>query len=422
MSPPTQAWRPEPAALPQATSPLVRQRVEDLLSRSESYWQLPADRRQALSDDMVKVAQFIVGGSSGHSVPRTATLVGAPQTASALGSFLGTRMDPAGQTAGSRFAQGGGAVAAKQGTADYTGMIRDVNFPAFVAGLIDGVFNAIVTSSIKQMDAYAELVKNVAKSVDDFMKDNISENSARDYLANRYPDQLQVDTSGDSPALKPKEGADDSSLPDFFKDLGLAQPVTSLDQDTAEQVLMPAARQRMAMDRQQLLATMVLMGINRLVVTDGHIQASCTFTLDTTNSVKRHYDTASQRDSDSSYSEKGQVWYNPNAHTTAPIPRISLSPPTRAKTRRPRPRSTRSSEARSRSTSRAMCSRSRRWRTPCRSARYSKTLRPACRRKPRLARLPRDGTGGRSWGPAHHPASESAAAVGKSPDRRQVSP
>jgi hypothetical protein len=313
VSPSTQARRPEPTALPQTTSPLVRHRVEDLLSRSESYWQLPADRRQALSDDMVKVAQFIVGGSSGHSVPRTATLVGAPQTASTLGGFLGTRRDPAGQTAGSRFAQGGGAVAAKQGTADYTGMIRDVNFPAFVAGLIDGVFNAIVTSSIKQMDAYAELVKNVAKSVDDFMKDNISENSARDYLANRYPDQLQVDTSGDSPVLKPKEGADDSSLPDFFKDLGLAQPVTSLDQDTAEQVLMPAARQRMAMDRQQLLATMVLMGINRLVVTDGHIQASCTFTLDTTDSVKRHYDTASQWDSDGSYSEKGQVWYNPNA-------------------------------------------------------------------------------------------------------------
>lgn len=313
MSALTQAGRPEPTVSPQATSPLVRQRVEDLLSRSESYWQLPADRRQALSDNMVKVAQFIVGGSSGHNVPRAATLVGAPQAATALGGFLGTRVDPAGQTAGSRFAQGGGAVAAKQGAADYTAMIRDVNFPAFVAGLIDGVFNAIVTSSIKQMDAYAELVKNVAKSVDDFMKDNISENSARDYLANRYPDHLQVDTSGDSPVLKPKDGADDSSLPDFFKDLGLAQPVTSLDQDTAEQVLMPAARQRMAMDRQQLLATMVLMGINRLVVTDGHIQASCTFTLDTTDSVNRHYDTASQQDRDRTYSEKGQVWYNPNA-------------------------------------------------------------------------------------------------------------
>jgi hypothetical protein len=301
-----------PAAPPLVASPLVRERVEDLLSRSKSYRQLPEDRRQDLSDDMVKVAQFIVGGPSGHNVPRTATLVGAPPAASALAAPLRSIADPAGQTAGSRFAQGG-AAAARQGTAAYTGMIRDVNFPAFVAGLIDGVFNAIVTSSIKQMDAYAELVKNVAKSVDDFMKDNISENSARGYLANRYPDHLQMDTTGDSPVLKPKEGADDSSLPDFFKDLGLAQPVSSLDQDTAEQVLMPAARQRMAMDRQQLLATMVLMGINRLVVTDGNIQASCTFTLDTRDSVNRHYDSVSETDRDSSYSEKGQLWYNPNA-------------------------------------------------------------------------------------------------------------
>jgi hypothetical protein len=308
----THGPQPEPTASPLAASPLVRERVEDLLGRSKSYWELPEDRRRGLSEDMVKVAQFIVGGSSGHNVPRTATLVGAPSTASALGGPIRASADPAGQTAGSRFAQGGG-VAAQQGTPDYTGMIRDVNFPAFVAGLIDGVFNAIVTSSIKQMDAYAELVKNVAKSVDDFMKDNISENSARDYLANRYPDQLQVDMSGDSPVLKPKEGADDSSLPDFFKDLGLAQPVSSLDQDTAEQVLMPAARQRMAMDRQQLLATMVLMGINRLVVTDGNIQASCTFTLDTKDSVNRHYDSASQADRDYTYSSKGQLWYNPNA-------------------------------------------------------------------------------------------------------------
>ena len=48
---------------------------------------------------------------------------------------------------------------------------------------------------------------------------------------------------------------------------------------------MPAARRRMAMDRQQLLATMVLMGINRLIVTDGKISASCLFELDTTDAI-----------------------------------------------------------------------------------------------------------------------------------------
>jgi len=41
---------------------------------------------------------------------------------------------------------------------------------AQAAGLPDGVFNSIVTSSIKQMEAYAELVKNVSKSVDQYMK------------------------------------------------------------------------------------------------------------------------------------------------------------------------------------------------------------------------------------------------------------
>jgi len=67
------------------------------------------------------------------------------------------------------------------------------------------------------------------------------------------PTNLEVDTSGDKPALKPKEGGDDSDLPDFSKDLGTREPVSSLDEETAEQVLLPAARRRMAMDRQQLL-------------------------------------------------------------------------------------------------------------------------------------------------------------------------
>jgi hypothetical protein len=44
------------------------------------------------------------------------------------------------------------------------------------------------------------------------------------------------------------------------------------DQDN-EQALVQSARTQLATSRQQLLATMVLMGINRIVVTDGKIQA-----------------------------------------------------------------------------------------------------------------------------------------------------
>ncbi len=290
----------EATQLDSEIGPIVRARVQDLLSHSEAYWGLSENQRKALARDMVKVAHFMVGGDDGHNVPRAATLSGArgPVQTLATADQLLNRT---------------GAIAGKQGATTYTEMVKRVNFPSFVSGLIDGVFNSIVTSSIKQMEAYAKLVENVAKSVDQFMKENISENSARDYLANRYPDHLQVDTTAAKPVLKPKDGADDSDLPDFFKDLGLKQPVTSLDQDTTEQVLVPAARQRMAMDRQQLLATMVLMGINRLVVTDGHIQASCTFELNTLDAVTAHADQATSYDNTSTYTEQGATWYNPQS-------------------------------------------------------------------------------------------------------------
>jgi len=51
--------------------------------------------------------------------------------------------------------------------------------------------------------------------------------------------------------------------------------LTSLDMtdDETEQKVILAARNQLAASRQQLLATMVMMGINRIVVTDGKIQA-----------------------------------------------------------------------------------------------------------------------------------------------------
>src|SRR5512141_1627878 len=66
----------------------------------------------------------------------------------------------------------------------------------FVSGLIQNVFQAIVDSSIQQMRAYGELLANVAKTVDQFAQDNITENNARDWLAQKYPGQMNINTSG----------------------------------------------------------------------------------------------------------------------------------------------------------------------------------------------------------------------------------
>jgi hypothetical protein len=270
----------------------IRKAVKNRLIQSPVYLSLGPDKRRQIAHDTVNALTYIVGGESGDNTPSAVTLSGnsrafgpaAPKPSS------NAPMKPLAPS-GEKPPIGG---AAREGGQAFTDVIADVNFPAFVGGLIDGVFNSIVTTSIKQMEAYAEMVKNVSKSVDQYMKDNVSENNARDYLAERYPDHLEIDLSGEKPKLKPKEGYDESNLPDFFSDLGLKAPVTSLDEDNVEQELVPAGRRRIAMDRQQLLATMVMMGVNRLVVTNGTIEASCFFELDTSDIRKNNLSTTAE--------------------------------------------------------------------------------------------------------------------------------
>ncbi|NUP09120.1 MAG: hypothetical protein HOW73_23975 [Polyangiaceae bacterium] len=246
---------------------IARGEVRRLLTDTPAFRELSPEARKDLAHNMVKIASYIAGGVRGESTP-TSAVIAKEATAS----------DDMARS---------GAAAAEQGSEVLADSVQKVDFPAFVAGLIDGVFNAIVESSVKQMEAYAELVKNVAKSVDDFMKDNVTENQARDYLADKYPEHLELDLGAGTPTLKPKPGLETGTMPNFFQDLGLPNPMTTVDDQTVEQELVPAARRRLAMDRQQLLATMVLMGINRLIVTDGSIKASVVFDLNTRDTARQ---------------------------------------------------------------------------------------------------------------------------------------
>jgi hypothetical protein len=185
--------------------------------------------------------------------------------------------------------------------------LNAIAFPTFVADLIKGTFNAIVDASIKQMEAFATLLANVAKTVDQFMSDNITDNQARDWLAGQYPEQFQVEVGKgddadtktsksrsskrgggrDGGAKKPGarlrvRGGKGGDKPNFRRDLGLNQDV-ELDDKSTEETLVPAARRKLAQQRHQLLSTMVLMGINRIVITSGRIYAKMGFEIDTSD-------------------------------------------------------------------------------------------------------------------------------------------
>jgi hypothetical protein len=194
--------------------------------------------------------------------------------------------------------------------------------------LIKNVFQAIVESSIEQMRAYGELIANVAKTVDQFMTDNISSGAGRDFLANRYPDTFQVELQpGASSFAEGTEAAPPTAqlvakgedperrLTEISKELGVDPPVTDISDPNAELKIVTAARLQMAKSRQQLLSSMVMLGINRIVVTDGTINAKVVFDMRAEDRVKRAY-TASMHDTESSrFKQQSQIsygaWFSP---------------------------------------------------------------------------------------------------------------
>jgi hypothetical protein len=171
--------------------------------------------------------------------------------------------------------------------------LNAIDFPSFVASLIQGTFQAIVDASIQQMEAYAELLKNAATTVDAFSSDNVTDGMARDYLADRYDGVFERDTAGSRPQLKVAAGAGSSALPSFFADMGISS-ADDLDQATVEEKVVPATRRMLAEQRQQTLATMVLMGINRIVISDGEISAKLQFHIDASESTSMKFDQTKQ--------------------------------------------------------------------------------------------------------------------------------
>jgi hypothetical protein len=271
----------------------VRPAVRSLLSRSPAFAALPAREQQALARDLVQVSSYLANPEGAVSDER-----------SALAEAQDSNVDRAGaaatrtESAGADFA--GGAI--RSGTDQFTRLVQAVDFPKFVSGLIDNVFQAIVDSSIKQMRAYGELVANVAKTVDQFAADNISENNARDWMVNRFPDKLDIETTpvsagqaeGDPspPAtaqakLVTRGDSPEQALAEIAKEIGMPKPPSDLSDEASEAELVRQAKLHIARGRQQLLASMVLLGINRIVVTDGVINAKVVFDMRASDQLKR---------------------------------------------------------------------------------------------------------------------------------------
>lgn len=309
---------PAPLSPPsdETTLQATRAKVRNLLDRTEAFNHLPADERREIAKNMVEIGSYMANpdgvlseAAAAQNADAGAPLAGALRNTDSATAATARRAGSDQGFAGEDFE--GGAI--RQGTEQFGQLVGHVDFPAFVGGLIENVFQAIVTSSIDQMRAYSEMLKSVSQSVADFARDNITENNARDWLLESYPDDFSLSTgggndmfsfgdSGAGPKLTTTSEDPEARLKSISQDLELTKPITDISDGDGEAALVRGARMAMAKSRMQLLASMVTMGISRIVVTDGQIRAKVVFGM-------RASDVAQRRSRASSYDRQASSSY-----------------------------------------------------------------------------------------------------------------
>jgi hypothetical protein len=269
------ALQPHPA-----TIGLVRGVVRELLVDTPEFRALGTEDRVKLAHNLVRVASYLAecvrddwyqsGKLEQRPLIRTQTPLATAQ------ATAGQIFEPA---------------AASQIGRVTTETLRAISFPTFVADLIRGTFNAIGDASQKQMESYMELLTNVSKTVDEFTQENVSDDMARGWLAEKYPRHIQVGQDGKA---APAAGQPEGGGPDFVAELDLTSSVDASDASAIEDTLVPAARRKLAQTRLKMLSSLVLMGINRIVVTGGKIRATMGFHINTRDTA--HAESASMLD------------------------------------------------------------------------------------------------------------------------------
>jgi hypothetical protein len=241
----------------------VRRTVRSLLEENPEYQRAPPELRQGLASNMVKVSK------------RAAELVAEEMR---LTEQLRRRRQPVAraQSAGDQL----GLQAARSSGATVKELKDAIDFPNFVTSLISGVFQAITHSTLSQLESLGDLLDNVGKSTEEFTDANIDDAAAIAWALSKFG-FLSSDANG----LSLREGADLEQQAGPLKSaLGASDDeISGIDPGDLAGTLLPLAKRKMGKSRQSNLATMVQLGLQRIVVDEGRLHASMELRVDTSS-------------------------------------------------------------------------------------------------------------------------------------------
>lgn len=171
--------------------------------------------------------------------------------------------------------------------------LNEIGFAEFTSHLINEVFDALVSSNIRQMEAYSEVVKATSEDLKTYIndtQDNISPEMIADFLEMALPNR-DLNLTTDNITLS--DSADNDEVSKLNSALAVsAEAGVSQDNKVAKKTmktkdLLDAVATRVAANKYDLLKEMVKQGILRLVVENGQIETRLTFsTYDTSSTLK----------------------------------------------------------------------------------------------------------------------------------------
>src|SRR5712664_2039503 len=142
----------------------IRAQVASFLGRSPGYGKLPAAQQAQVLGDTERIVSAMAEGRPANADPYAGLRYARGQQDVTPSGVTGAVNDP---NIGKVVSGGAKEMMDKSigaaGSVIQTGvdqaarMIREIDFPLFVAKLIEGTFHAIVKSSIEQMKAYADM-------------------------------------------------------------------------------------------------------------------------------------------------------------------------------------------------------------------------------------------------------------------------
>ncbi len=256
-------------------APWIRGAVREVLERSPNYRNLSEEERRALARSMVQVSALAADLIAEEDQAQRDI---APGPSRVMPPPLARAQD-----------QPGFAAAADRVSGTTQAVLNAVSFPRFVTDLINGVFRAMMDSSTQQMQQYVQLLNAVSASAEGFERTQFGLPQVRQWVADHFPDAIEYEAPDPDFDSDPGDAADvrlrlrdGASMPGeeaIRATLGI-EPGESVEASNPEQ-LVPLARRHLARQRQQMLATMVMMGMNRIVIDSGRINASMRFHVDT---------------------------------------------------------------------------------------------------------------------------------------------